>query len=242
MKTIDINVDVGEAYAEEAEKNDAALMPFVTSVNIACGFHAGDYKTMAKTIELAIKNNNHIGAHPSYPDREGFGRRPLEFSIQDIKLQLLYQIGALDRIAKYHNGRLHHVKPHGALYNEAAKNYEVAYGIAEVIASFGKDLIFVGLCNSQMEKAAKALSIPFWGEAFADRRYDTNGFLVARTADNAIIDSVEEMINQVKTLLESDCVRTICIHGDTDNALTLSKALNKVLEIDKRKGEGNESV
>lgn len=239
MNSLDINVDVGEAYAEDADKKDAALIPFVTSVNIACGFHAGDYKTMAKTIELAIKNKNHIGAHPSYPDREGFGRRPLEFSVEDIKLQLLYQIGALERICKYQGGRLHHVKPHGALYNEAAKNYEVAYAIAEVIASFDMALILVGLCHSQMEKAAKVLGIPFWGEAFADRRYDEEGFLVPRTADNAIIDSVDEMLTQVKGFIANEHVKTICIHGDSENALALSKELNRALSLSKSKGEEN---
>lgn len=225
MKNIDINADIGEGYGVYTIGNDEAIVPYMTSVNIACGFHAGDYKTMAETVVLAVKHGVHIGAHPGYPDLHGFGRKAMSFTIEEIKMQLLYQIGALESIATYYKGSLHHVKPHGALYNEAAQNYDVAYGIAEVVATFGKEIILVGLCDSEMEKAAKELGVPFWGEVFADRRYQENGLLIPRASENAVIKSVEEMLEQVNILIQKENVKTICVHGDSEKSVTLSKEL-----------------
>ncbi|WP_139956110.1 5-oxoprolinase subunit PxpA [Flavicella sediminum] len=236
---IDLNCDVGESYYAKKIGQDEALIPLITSCNIACGFHGGDPLTIQNAIVLAIKNGVQIGAHPSYPDLENFGRKKMDLSSVELKASLRYQIGVIQKLTEFHGGKMSHVKPHGALYNEAAKDFNLAVEIAEVIKSFGQNLIFLGQANSQMEKAAALVGIPFVKEVFADRTYTNNGLLVPRTKKGAVISSVKASSKQALQMLLENKVSTIegellhieaesiCVHGDSENALVFVNKLRK---------------
>ena len=169
MRTIDINSDLGEFADERHLESDRQVLQYVTSANIACGFHASDPLTMTKSVRMAKEAGVAIGAHPGFPDRENFGRVPMDMSAEEVKAIVLYQAGALQAICKAEGTKLHHVKPHGALYNMAAKDEALALAIAEAVAETAEDLILFGLSGSLMEKAAKAKGVPFASEVFADR-------------------------------------------------------------------------
>ena len=214
-----INCDLGEGIG-----NDAELMPYIDEANIACGFHAGDAFTMRETVALCIRHGVKMGAHPSYLDRENFGRKEIEMSPEEIYLLVKKQIETLNQIVKTAGGELNHVKPHGALYNTSAKNTEVAKAIAKAVKDIDPSLILFGLKNSLSVVAGNAEGLKTAEEAFADRRYETDGSLTPRSQPGACFTSVKEVIVQVEKI-KAD---TWCIHGDGPHALEFAKALHSL--------------
>lgn len=229
---IDINCDMGEGFP-----NDEALMPYISSANIACGFHAGDLKTIRKTIALAQENAVNIGAHISFFDRENFGRTEMIWQPDFIEWAIIIQLQLIKMECERVGENLHHVKPHGALYNMAAKDYSLAKLIARTIFDFDKQLILYGLSGSQSIKAAIDVGLTYKNEVFADRRYQADGNLVSREKDNALIQDYDEAQNHVfnllhhqKTLAENEQwidiqADTICIHGDGVHAMAFAKII-----------------
>jgi UPF0271 protein len=215
-----INCDLGEGIG-----NDAQLMPYIDEANIACGFHAGDAFTMRETVALCIRNGVKIGAHPSYLDRENFGRKEIELSPEEIYLLVKKQIEILNQIVKTAGGNLNHVKPHGALYNTSAKNPEVAKAIAKAVKDIDAELILFGLKSSHSISAAKELGLKTAEEAFADRRYENDGALTPRSQPGACFTEIQDVLNQVEKV-KAD---TWCIHGDGPHALEFAKALKAKL-------------
>ena len=242
MLKIDLNCDLGESYYENVIGNDTEIMPYISSCNIACGFHGGDSLTIQKTIDLAIKYGVSIGAHPSFPDLENFGRKYMKLSAEELAACLRYQIGVLYAVTKLRGGTLKHVKPHGALYNAASIDFDLAVQIGKVIKEIDENLVFLGMANSEMEKAANYLEIPFAKEVFADRNYTDDGFLVPRINKNAVITNEKSVLDRsLKMVLEQNIVTenkknillkpdSICVHGDTPNATKLVKELNLSLK------------
>lgn len=233
---VDLNCDMGEGMG-----NDAAIMPFISSANIACGFHAGDDVAMHETVAMAIKHGVAIGAHPSYPDKENFGRKTMTLPAREIYALVFEQIEKLNSIAKAQNSKLNHVKPHGALYNAAAVNPEISEAIVNAIVDFNPKLILFGLANSEMINAAKTKGLAFRQEVFADRTYQSDGTLTPRTQSKALIESEQDSIKQVLQMIQQKSVTavdgsvipiqadTICIHGDGKHAVAFAKALNQRL-------------
>lgn len=241
LSIIDLNCDMGESYGVYRIGQDEAIMPYVTSVNIACGYHAGDASTMRKTVKLALEHGVAIGAHPGLPDLQGFGRREMKISAQEASDIVLYQIGALQAIAKSEGGRLQHVKPHGALYNMAARDKSLADAIARAVHQADPELILVGLAGSELLVAGQEIGLRTASEAFADRTYLADGSLTPRVRSDATIQEVSQAVSQVIELATVGTVRTvdgdqiklqadtICIHGDGNHALQFAKAINEGL-------------
>jgi UPF0271 protein len=213
-----INCDLGEGIG-----NDAQLMPYIDEANIACGFHAGDAFTMRETVALCIRYGVKIGAHPSYLDRENFGRKEIELSSEEIYLLVKKQIETLKKIAENAGAKLNHVKPHGSLYNTSAKNLEVAKAIAKAVKDVDAGLILFGLKNSHSIAAGKAEGLKTAEEAFADRRYESDGTLTPRSQAGACFTEVQDVLIQVQKI-KAD---TWCIHGDGPHALYFAKALKE---------------
>ena len=223
--------------------NDEAIMPFITSANIACGFHAGSGSVMRHTIELALKHDVKIGAHPSFHDKEYFGRR--EIFVKDDKLYalILAQLIKIDLIAKEKVALLHHVKPHGALYNMAAKDARMAKIIAQAVQDFDGGLVLYGLSGSHLITEAKKLGLKTCSEVFADRTYQDDGSLTPRSQPNALIENEEKSIVQVLKMVKEKTVttvsgktipieaETICIHGDNKNAVSFARRLHEELIV-----------
>lgn len=239
--SIDLNCDMGESFGAWTMGDDAAVMPWITSANIACGFHAGDFTTMQRTVALAIKHGVAVGAHISLPDLQGFGRRELRVSTDEAYAMSLYQIGALQAIARAQGVRVAHVKPHGALYNMAARDRALADAIARAVSDAGKDLILVGLAGSQLIQAAEAAGLRAAHEAFADRRYEADGSLTPRREPYAVIDDVDAAVAQAICIATSGKVEsrggcigiradTICVHGDRPDAGVFAHRLKQALE------------
>jgi UPF0271 protein len=239
---IDINCDLGEGYGAFKMGADAEIMPHITSANIACGFHAGDPITMAQTINVAKKNEVAVGAHPGYPDLLGFGRREMHLTSMEVKDYTIYQISALQGFAKVAGVGLQHVKPHGALYNTAAKDEETSEGIVEAVKAFDNRLIVLAPPKSVLAKVAVEAGLRVAYEFFADRAYNPDGSLVSRKQPNSLVEEagkvVERVINVIaeKTVLAINDkvvnlgeVHTICVHGDTPTAVRLVEALKKGL-------------
>lgn len=237
MPSIDINCDLGEGCG-----NDAELMKCISSANIACGYHAGDAETMKRTVDLAIGNGVAIGAHPSYPDRENFGRTAMEMSLDDIREMVTDQIAALDKFVRSAGGKLMHVKPHGALYNRSARDAELAASIAEAVRDFDNTLILFGLSRSSSISEAVKVGLRTASEVFADRTYQTNGSLTPRTESNALIKNTDTAITQVLDMIKYGRVRsteaimipivaeTVCIHGDGEHAVAFARAVKSTLK------------
>ena len=233
---VDLNCDLGEGCI-----TDEAIMPFISSANIACGYHAGDVDTIKQTLALAKLNNVAIGAHPSYPDRANFGRKEMDLPVQEIKSLVIEQVQLVQSLAAAMGLSLHHVKPHGALYNKAAKDEETAIAIAEAVYAIDPSLILFGLANSESGKAAKNLGLAFYNEVFADRTYTDQGQLTPRTEVNAMITTDEEAIRQVLQMLQEETVTstngkkipiqadTICIHGDGEHAVSFAQHINSII-------------
>lgn len=241
MTKIDLNCDLGESFGNYKIGNDEQVIPLITSANIACGFHAGDSNVMAKTVQIAKQNNIGIGAHPGFPDLQGFGRRNLDMSHDEIYNMIVYQIGALKLFCDLEGVTLNHVKPHGALYQMGAKDPKIAKVIAQAVHDIDSNIIFVGLSNSYLIEEAEKLGLKTASEVFADRRYEANGQLVSRKQENAVINDTQEAIDQVVKMVTKGkvtaingeeiniSVDTICVHGDGEHALEFVKQIRKQL-------------
>ncbi|WP_353419002.1 5-oxoprolinase subunit PxpA [Staphylococcus warneri] len=228
---IDLNCDLGEAFGNYSFCGDKDILPLITSANIACGFHAGDANVMNETIQLAKRHNIGIGAHPGLPDLQGFGRRKLDMSPEEVYNIVVYQLGALNGFCQIHDVKMNHVKPHGALYQMGAKDKSIASAIAQAVYDFDKTLVFVGLANTLLISEAKKLGLKTASEVFADRRYEDDGQLVSRKEPDAVISDSDEALNQVvKMVTENKVISknnkeitlqadTICVHGDGAHAL-----------------------
>jgi UPF0271 protein len=237
--TVDLNCDMGEGMP-----TDETIFPFISSANIACGGHAGDPDTMRRSVELALLHRVAIGAHPSYPDRAGFGRTDIleSLSINTLLSTLETQIAALQSICQEMGTRLHHVKPHGALYNRAASDPAVGSIICSAVAAIDPSLIIYGLSGSGMRQTVSALGLRFVNEVFADRTYRPDGSLTPRTEPNALIRDPATMLNQVLTMILRHEVRapggtivpitaeTICLHGDGDDPVKFASIIRRALE------------
>jgi len=234
---VDLNCDMGESFGQYKLGDDEAVMPFITSANIACGFHAGDPQVMQSTIRLAKKYSVAIGAHPSWPDLQGFGRREMTLSAEETEAVVLYQIGALAGFAKAEGVELHHVKPHGALYNQAAKDRILAGAIARAVRAFSADLILVGLAGSSLIEAGVELGLRVANEGFPDRNYNADGTLASRKQTNAIIESPDEVTAHALLLAQNGIdfsgqrvkVDTLCLHGDNIRAAENAKQIRDIL-------------
>ena len=244
MRTIDINSDLGEFSDDAHLDSDRQVLRCVTSANIACGFHASDPLTMTKSVRMAKEAGAAIGAHPGFPDRENFGRRAMEKPPEEVRAIILYQIGALQAVCRAEGAALTHVKPHGALYNMAAKDEVLAEAIADVVASADDSLILVGLSGSLMADAAKAEGLRFAAEVFADRAYEDDGSLVSRSKPGAMIEDENEAVRRMVRLMREGVIEsingkdiplqadTICVHGDSPKALAFASKLREALEQD----------
>jgi len=217
--TIDLNCDMGELADAALEES---LMRYITSANVACGGHAGDAETMRRTVELARRYGVAVGAHPGYPDRANFGRVELALSGEQLAATVFEQIGALGAIA----GELTHVKPHGALYNVAAKNAAVACAIADGVARFSRELLLVGLAGSAMLDVWRGIGFRVAAEGFADRRYEPDGTLRPRKFADALITVPADAAAQAVRLAREGRVQTICIHSDTPGSVEILSAVN----------------
>jgi UPF0271 protein len=234
---IDLNCDMGESFGPWPMGNDAALMQHITSANIACGFHAGDPIIMQKTVRLALEHGVAIGAHPGYPDLQGFGRRAMQLTPEEVYVSVLYQIGALRAVVEGEGGRLHHVKPHGALYNAAAKDRALADAIARAVRVAGADLLLYGLSGSALIVAGEAAGLRTCSEVFADRTYQSDGSLTPRSQPGALIEDTEKAVEQALEMVRRQRVKslegqwvplqvdTICLHGDGPHAVEFAQAL-----------------
>ncbi|MCS6809184.1 MAG: LamB/YcsF family protein [Candidatus Kapabacteria bacterium] len=239
---IDVNCDVGESYGAYTIGNDEALMKLATSVNIACGFHAGDPAVMRRTVALAIKHGVSIGAHPGLPDRIGFGRRMMQITPHDVYDMTLYQIAALQGFVAAQGGAMRHVKPHGALYTMLASHEALAQSFAQAVIDFNNKLIVVGLAGSVFLQIAECMGLSVAHEAFADRRYQPDGSLTPRTEPCALVQSVGEAAAQaVRIAQEHTAVavdgsevpiyaQTICLHGDSPHSTKLARAVVRSLK------------
>jgi UPF0271 protein len=235
--TIDINCDLGEGNMDLKTSVDEAIMPYITSANIACGFHAGDPVTMVRTLKSALKYGVSIGAHPGYSDKEGFGRKPITLSHQELRASILYQVCALKSMVETSGGKLKHVKPHGAMYNAAATDFEMATVIALAVKEIDRSLILIGLSGSQMIRAAMEIGLPFASEVFADRAYNDDGSLVSRNLPGAVLHDTGQVVDRAVKMIKEKAVvtisgktiplqaDTICIHGDNDMAFEFAKSL-----------------
>jgi 5-oxoprolinase (ATP-hydrolysing) subunit A len=235
--TIDVNCDMGEGMA-----HDAAIMPFISSANIACSYHAGDRDTMRQTIELCLRHQVAVGAHPGFDDKENFGRTPMQLSFKALYDLVSRQLDDLNKICIELNANLHHVKPHGAMYNMAAKDPEMSRTIAQAVFHFNPQLIYYGLSGSWMISEAKKIGLRTAHEVFADSTYQTNGSLTPRTSERALIQDESEMLKQVLLMIQQNKVEatnkslitvqaeTICIHGDGEHAFQFSRAIHQRLK------------
>lgn len=244
MLNIDLNCDMGESTAlwPWSIEKDLGLLRYLSSINLACGFHAGDAHTMHELTEAALTAGVAVGAHPGFDDKANFGRSNLSLSPENIYDIVVYQLGALDAFLKIHGTRLHHVKPHGALYNMAAKNRVMADAICRAVKDFDARLVLYGLSGSELVHAAEAIELKSRSEVFADRTYREDGSLTPRSEANALIQSEEASIQQVLGMVREGKVtatngkqvpiiaQTICIHSDGAHALAFAQQLHSILK------------
>lgn len=240
---VDLNCDMGESFGVYRIGNDEAIMEFITSANIACGFHAGDPATMRKMVQLALKNDVGIGAHPGLQDLVGFGRRNISLSPREAYDIVTYQIGALSGFVKAEGGTMQHVKAHGALYNMAVNNASLSNAIAEAVYNINPELILFGLSGSELVKAGEKLGLRTANEVFSDRTYQADGSLTPRTHPDALITDTDRALEQVIRMVKEQKVMstgnhpiqikadTICIHGDGANALEFAAAISSSLSL-----------
>ena len=238
MPTIDLNCDMGEGLS-----NDPMIMPWISSANIACGYHAGDEDTIKRTVELALQNKIAIGAHPGFADKANFGRTEMQLSLQEVYELVAAQIFLLQKIASEFGATLHHVKPHGALYNMAAKDAKLAEIIAKTVYDIDRGLVLYGLSGSCSISEAKKIGVKTASEVFADRTYQDNGNLTPRTQPNALIETEEASLQQVLQMIEQRTVtsingkqvaikaETICLHGDGAHAVAFAKNIYHTLQL-----------
>ncbi len=241
-RIIDLNCDVGESYGVYRVGNDEALMPLITSANIACGYHAGDPVVMDRTVRLAARHGVGIGAHPGFPDLLGFGRRRMHLAPDEIENYVLYQVGALAAFARSVGAELAHVKPHGALYNMAAKDIEMARAIVRGVARVDPNLIVVGLAGAALVEAAREAGMRVASEGFADRAYNYDGTLRSRRLPGAVIEEPELAAERAVRIVRDGTVvaytgeeiplhvDTLCVHGDTPTAVEIVRTMRRKLE------------
>jgi len=241
-RIIDLNCDVGESYGVYRVGNDEALMPLITSANIACGYHAGDPVVMDRTVRLAARHGVGIGAHPGFPDLLGFGRRRMHLAPDEIENYVLYQVGALAAFARSVGAELAHVKPHGALYNMAAKDIEMARAIVRGVARVDPNLIVVGLAGAALVEAAREAGMRVASEGFADRAYNSDGTLRSRRLPGAVIEEPELAAERAVRIVRDGTVvaytgeeiplhvDTLCVHGDTPTAVEIVRTMRRKLE------------
>ncbi|MGI6358021.1 MAG: LamB/YcsF family protein [Bacillota bacterium] len=242
MYKVDLNCDMGEAFAGYQLGPDAEIMPLISSANIACGWHAGDPRVMRRTVELALQHGVGIGAHPGYPDLLGFGRRNLGLTPEELRDYVIYQLGALLGFVRALGGRLQHVKAHGAMYNQAAADQRLARAFCEAVASFDQSLVLVGLAGSHLISEAERIGLSTASEVFADRGYLPNGSLVPRNQPGAVLHDSQQVVDRVVEMVTKSHVKTndgtvislqadtICVHGDTPEALQHLKTLRAGLQ------------
>jgi len=238
MTTVDLNCDIGEGCG-----NDAELMRYISSANIACGFHAGDEATMRRTVELALENGVAIGAHPGYGDRENFGRTEMRLTADELRRLILDQLEALQAVCDEFGAKIRHIKPHGALYNQGAKDPELAATISETVANIDRHLVLYGLSGSHLISEAEKVGLKTASEVFADRAYRDDGTLTPRSQPNALITETETSLTQVLDMVKYGRVRsteatmvaikaeTICIHGDGPNAVSFAETIRERLTL-----------
>lgn len=241
MNSIDLNCDMGESFGPWKMGHDSELMDYISSVNIACGFHAGDASTMRETVETALAKGVAIGAHPGYPDLQGFGRRSMSLSPQEVFDIVVYQVAALKGICEASGTTLRHVKPHGALYNQAAKDKRLARSIAKAVQKIDETLIVFGLSGSLLISESEKLGLRTASEAFADRTYQHDGSLTPRNMPEALITNTKRAAGQALRIVKDQIVETvdggiipvkadtICIHGDGEHALEFAREISVAL-------------
>lgn len=239
---IDLNCDMGESFGAWQMGHDAAVLPLVSSANIACGFHGGDPAVMRQTVAAAIAQRVALGAHPGLPDLQGFGRRNMQISPQEAYDIVVYQVGALAAVAASQQGRLHHVKAHGALYNMAARDAALAQAICAAVRDVDPQLVLYGLAGSQLISAAQQAGLRTANEVFADRSYQDDGSLTPRNQPGAMIEDLDSAINQVLRMVQEGVVitlsgkrvpvqaDTLCIHGDQAGVLSFARGIRRALE------------
>lgn len=238
---IDLNCDMGESFGAWSMGNDLAILPYVTSANIACGYHAGDPGTMRKTVAAALEHGVAIGAHPGLPDLVGFGRRTIDISPQEAYDMVVVQVGALAAVAASQGARLHHVKAHGALYNMAAKRPELAQAIARAVYDIDSSLVFYGLASSELTRAGEQCGLKVAHEVFGDRTYQNDGSLTPRKQADAMIEDATVSIRQVLRMITEGRITsvqgdevpvkadTLCLHGDQPDAVAFAKSIRLAL-------------
>lgn len=241
MYKVDVNSDLGESFGRYTLGMDADILPLVSSANVACGYHASDPLVMNKTIAMAKEAGVRVGAHPGFPDLMGFGRRNMDVSPAEAKAYTLYQLGALDAFCKAHGVKMQHVKPHGAMYNMAGKDYALSKTICEAIYEYNKDLIVMALSGGELVHAAEDMGLKVAREVFADRAYEEDGSLVNRRKEGAMITDENEAIARVVRMIKEQKVTAItgkdipikadsvCVHGDGVKALAFVKKIRETL-------------
>lgn len=242
MYKVDINSDLGEGFGAYTIGLDEEIMQYISSANIACGFHAGDPLVMEKTVAIAAEKGIAIGAHPGFPDLQGFGRRNMNCSPEEVHAFIQYQLGALMAIAKAKGVTVNHVKPHGSLYNMAAKDMSIARAIAKAVAEVDEGLILLGLAGSCLLGAGVEFGLTVASEAFADRTYQPDGSLVPRSMAGAVIHDTAEVLSRTLDMIKTGTVRaitgdlipvaahSICVHGDNPKAVEFARELRAYLE------------
>ena len=242
MLKVDLNCDMGESFGNYTCGSDDEVVPFITSANVACGFHASDPLVMQKTVAMCKKNNVSVGAHPGFPDLVGFGRRKMQVSPAELKAMVMYQIGALQAFCLANGAVLAHVKPHGAMYNMAGKDEKMAMAICEGIYAVNPQLILLGLAGSKLLTAAKKTGLRIAQEVFADRAYEEDGSLVARNKAGAMITDESEAIARVINMVKLQRVQaitgkeiavkadSICLHGDSPQAVLFAQKIRSALQ------------
>ncbi len=241
MYRVDLNCDLGESFGAYVMGMDDKVIPFITSANVACGYHASDPVVMEKTVGLCKTHNVSVGAHPGFPDLMGFGRREMRLTPAEAKAYMLYQIGALDGFCRAAGLKLNHVKPHGALYNMAARDTALARAICQAIREYDRTLVLLALAGSEMVRTAQEMGLPVAQEVFADRGYEEDGSLVSRQKPGAMITDGEEAIARVVRMVTEGKVRavtgrdipvradSVCIHGDGEHALAFAQRIREAL-------------
>ena len=241
-KTVDLNADMGESFGAWSLGNDSALLDIVTSANIACGFHAGDPDVMARTMKLAVEKGVGIGVHPGFPDLRGFGRYRMHLPQAQLENAVRYQLGAAQAMAKVAGGHVRHLKLHGALANMCAENYEMAHGCYRAALEVDPDIIIMVLAGTEQQKAVDALGCAFAAEIFADRAYNDDATLVDRSLEGAVIHDADlaaarmvDMVQSCAMIAQSGKriptrIDTICMHGDTPEAVEIARAVRAALE------------
>lgn len=242
MSPINLNADLGESFGAWRMGDDAALLQVIGSANIACGFHAGDPVVMRETVRLAVANGVSLGAHPAFPDLQGFGRRVMQLSPKELEATILYQVGALQAMAAAEGGRVSHVKPHGALNNMACADEAMATTVARAVKALDRELILLAPAHSALERAGEAAGLRVAREVFADRSYQPDGQLTPRSQPGAVLHGAQDCVQHVLRMLDAGGIVTtdgqrlptridsICVHGDGPGAVEAARAIRTALE------------